>query len=125
MTGSKRFSRAEADALLPSLAPALTELRSRFEEAEQVRARIVAAAATNGGSSDREQWQKTLARVQELLERITGWGVELRDIESGLVDFPSVVEGDDAFLCWKLGEPSVRYWHRPEDGFAGRRPLAG
>lgn len=119
----KRFSRAEADALLPSLAPALIELRDKFGEAEKVRGQIVAAAATNGGSSARDEWQRVLARVQELLERITGWGVELRDIESGLVDFPSVVGGRDAFLCWKLGEPNVAYWHSPEDGFAGRRPL--
>lgn len=119
----QRFSRAEADALLPSLAPTLTELRDKFAEAEEIRQQIVSAAATNGGSAARDAWDRILARVQELLERIVGWGIELRDIDTGLVDFPTVIDGEEAYLCWKLGEPSVAHWHRPEDGFAGRRPL--
>ena len=81
------------------------------------------AAATNGGSTKREKWSKTLARVQELLERLAGWGLEVRDVESGLVDFPSIVDGREAFLCWKLGEASVAHWHLPGEGFGSRRPL--
>lgn len=119
----QRFSRAEADALLPQIAPALTELRERFSDAEEIRAKIVAAASTNGGSGAREEWDRVLARVQELLERILGWGIELRDIETGLIDFPTIIDGEEAFLCWKLGEPNVAHWHRRDEGFAGRRSL--
>jgi hypothetical protein len=113
----------EANALLPHLAPALVELREKYEEAAKIRAMVVAASASNGWSDDREAWSRTLARVDELVERLQGWGVELRDIATGLVDFPTTIERRDAYLCWRLGEPEVAYWHFAGDGFAGRTPL--
>ena len=119
----KRYTVAEADALLPYLAPALVELRERSEEAALIKEKMDAAAASNGGSSERERWAKVLARVDELFDKLEAWGVELRDLETGLVDLPTVIEGRDAYLCWRLGEPNVAYWHSPDDGFRGRRPL--
>jgi hypothetical protein len=117
------YSVEEANALLPYLAPALVELREKFEEATQVRIHITRAAAGNGWSSERDAWSKVLARVAELIERLQGWDVELKDIATGLVDFPTVMHGRDAYLCWRLGEPEVAYWHFREDGFQGRQPL--
>ncbi len=64
-----------------------------------------------------------MARVQELVERIQQWHIELRDIDTGLVDFPTVIQGEEAYLCWRLGEPEVAYWHRRDEGFINRRPL--
>ena len=119
----KLFSLEEANALLPHLAPALVELREKYEEAARIRVEVARAAGSNGGSHEREDWSKTLARVSELLERIEVWQVELRDISTGLVDFPTVIDGDDAYFCWRLGEPEVAWWHSSEDGFIGRRPL--
>lgn len=120
---AKRYSVQEANELLPHLAPLLVELRDKFEKAAEIRGTIARVAATNGWSEKRERWLRTLARVAELLERIHEWGILLRDLDSGLIDFPTVMEGRDAFLCWRLGEPQVAYWHFPEDGFAGRTPL--
>jgi hypothetical protein len=120
---SKVYSVEEANALLPHLAPALVELREKFEQAAEIRVMVTKAAAGNGWSPHREKWSRTLARVAELLERLQSWEVELRDIGTGLVDFPARVEGEDAYLCWRLGEPEVAYWHRKDDGFPGRRPL--
>jgi hypothetical protein len=117
------YSVEEANALLPYLAPTLVELREKFEEAAEIRAAIARAAAGNGGSTRREEHQQTLSRVAQLMDRIKEWGLELRDVSTGLVDFPAVVEGEEAFLCWRLGEPEVAFWHSPEDGFRGRRPL--
>jgi hypothetical protein len=57
------------------------------------------------------------------VERISGLGIILRDVESGLVDFPAERDGNEVYLCWRLGEDHVGYWHPPETGFAGRRPL--
>ncbi len=122
MTG-KVFSVEEANALLPYLAPALVELREKFEEAAEVRVLITKAAAGNGWSDKRDRWARTLARVTELIERLQGWEVELKDISTGLVDFPTTMEGREAYLCWRLGEPEVAYWHFKEDGFPGRRRL--
>jgi hypothetical protein len=113
----------EANALLPFLAPTLVELRARSPEAERIQETMARASVTNGGSHRAEKWNKTLARVAELIDRLNEWQVELRDLETGLVDFPAQVDGRMAYLCWKLGEPEVRYWHSPEDGFRGRRLL--
>jgi hypothetical protein len=119
----KVFTVEEANGLLPYIAPALVELREKFEAAAEIRVLVTKAAAGNGWSAERERWSKTLARVAELLERLQGWDVELKDVATGLVDFPTVMEGRPAYLCWRLGEPEVSYWHFVEDGFGGRRPL--
>jgi hypothetical protein len=120
---SKIYSVDEANALLPYLAPTLVELREKFEEATVIRRRVARASTTNGGSLDREDWSKTLARVAELVERIGDWELELRDVTTGLVDFPGFVEGEEAWLCWRLGEAEVEHYHPKDTGFSGRRRL--
>ena len=63
--------------------------------------------------------------AEAALDELLGRGIILRQLTHGLVDFPSI--GDDGqlrFLCWQVGEADLVWWHRPEDGFAGRRPLA-
>jgi hypothetical protein len=64
------------------------------------------------------------ADVQAALGELAVLGVECKGLDVGLVDFPAVVGGQPAYLCWQLGEPAVAWWHRPDTGFAGRRPLA-
>ncbi len=120
---SKLYTVEEANALLPYLAPTLVELREKFEEAEVIKRRMTRAAATNGGSSERDGWSRTLARVGELVDRLQEWELELRDIATGLVDFPAIVDGEEAWLCWRLGEQDVAHWHSRKEGFSGRRPL--
>jgi hypothetical protein len=119
----KLYTVEEANALLPHLSPTLVELRASSDVALRIKEEMEQAAATNGGSSKGEKWRKKLARVQELIDRINGWEIELRDLETGLVDFPAVVDGRPAYLCWRLGEPEVAHWHSPDDGFQGRRRL--
>ena len=120
---SKLYTVEEANALLPYLAPTLVELREKSEDAAQIRESVAHAASTNGGSTKRERWSRTLARVGELVQRLQEWELELRDVSSGLVDFPARVDGQDAWLCWRLGEPEVGYWHPRNEGFGSRRPL--
>lgn len=122
-TGPKSYTVAEANELLPYLAPTLVELREKSEEAARVREAVSVAAASNGGSGERERWARLLARVAELAERLEQWQLVLRDLSQGLVDFPAEVDGTEAYLCWRLGEPEVAYWHPRDTGFAGRRPL--
>ena len=122
MTGAS-YTLEEANELLPFLAPALVELRERFEEAAKIRSLVGAAASSNGWSPDREVWSRTLARVEELIERLAEWNVVLRDVSTGLVDFPTIREGQAAYLCWRLGEPQVAFWHPAAEGFSGRLPL--
>jgi hypothetical protein len=112
-----------ANALLPQLAPALVELREKFEEAEKIREAYSQIAAGNGRSQQQGEEQRKMARVAELLGRLEEWGIQLRDITTGLVDFPAEMSGERVFLCWRLGEEEVAFYHSPEDGFRGRRPL--
>ena len=120
---SKLYTVQEANDLLPHLAPTLIELRAGSEEAIRIKEAMDQASIANGGSPKGEKWRKKLARVQELIDRINGWEIELRDLETGLVDFPAEIAGRPAYLCWRLGEPEVAHWHSPDDGFQGRRPL--
>jgi hypothetical protein len=117
------YSVGDANELLPYLSPALVELREKFEEAARIRAVIAQASMTNGGSQNREEEQQILGRVAELLDRLREWEIELRDVSTGLVDFPTVIDGERAWLCWRLGEPEVNYWHGVDEGFVGRRPI--
>ncbi|HVF53432.1 MAG TPA: DUF2203 domain-containing protein [Actinomycetota bacterium] len=123
MDEDKIYSVEEANALLPYLAPALVELRERFEEAASVRLSVARAATGNGWSEKRERWATTLARVDELIEKLTEWSIQLREVSTGLIDFPGVVDGQEVWLCWRLGEPEVAYWHPKDEGFGSRRPL--
>jgi hypothetical protein len=119
----KLYTPPEANELLPHLAPTLVELREKFEDASRIREAVAVAASSNGWSAKREEWDRTLARVAELIERLQEWEIQLRDISTGLVDFPAIVEGHEAWLCWRLGEPEVAYWHPTDTGFADRRLL--
>jgi hypothetical protein len=63
------------------------------------------------------------AELAGALEEIQDLGVVVKDLDTGLVDFPSVREGRDVLLCWRLGEDEVAFWHGYDDGFAGRQPI--
>ncbi|MEA2452865.1 MAG: hypothetical protein QOG04_1575 [Actinomycetota bacterium] len=123
MSEERIYTVPEANELLPYLAPTLVELREKFEEASRIRSKMATASRSNGWSTARDEWATKLARVDELMDRITGWNIQLRDISSGLVDFPGMREGEEIWLCWRLGEPEVGYWHSREEGFGGREPL--
>lgn len=123
MTEPRIYTVEEANELLPYLAPTLVELREKFEEAADIKEKMATASRSNGWSESRDRWATTLARVGELADRISEWQLELRDIATGLVDFPGIIGGEQVWLCWRLGEPEVAFWHPHDEGFGGRRPL--
>ena len=71
----------------------------------------------------RQQLDSSLQTLQDYVDELTDIGVELRDYESGLIDFPGRHEGRDVYLCWKLGEERIGYWHSVEEGYKGRKPI--
>jgi len=77
-----------------------------------------ATLAEAGAEVEREA--RALTR---LVDEIAVEGAQVKDVDEGLIDFPALRHGETVLLCWKLGEDEIRYWHRIEDGFAGRRPL--
>jgi hypothetical protein len=80
-------------------------------------------AAGNGGGKAASQVALEFARLDELVHQIQASGVLLKDINMGLLDFPSLHEGREVYLCWRYGEDSVQYWHDLDTGYAGRQKL--
>jgi hypothetical protein len=119
----RRFSVQEANAELEDLRERLPRLREARRALLRATERITEAVAADGGGVAGGDWfdaQRTLrADVTDLAER----GILLRDPENGLVDFPAEVEGRRVFLCWRLDEPEVGFFHEETTGFSGRRPL--
>jgi hypothetical protein len=130
---SKYFTLEEATDLLPTLRPILEQiisLRARLERTERDLVSLHWKARTNGHAEYRGSFgegQSTrsalLAEINAELVKIHDLGVELKDPALGLIDFPSLRDDRVIYLCWRLGEPAIEYWHETDTGFAGRQPL--
>lgn len=70
-----------------------------------------------------KEFHKLYFQFYKVIEDLTSLGVFIKDIDDGLIDFPFRFNGQDAFLCWQLGEKKIGYWHDPESGFEGRQPI--
>ncbi len=122
----KTFTLEEANALLP-------HVRALLDDMVESRAQILASGASlesvlrhasgNGGSKQASGFVLLLQRFNASLETLQGLEVELKDLDQGLVDFPSYRDGQLVYLCWKRGEEQIGFWHSAESGFAGRQPL--
>ncbi|GIW11788.1 MAG: DUF2203 domain-containing protein [Chloroflexi bacterium] len=128
------FTVEQANRLLPELIPVLEELRALKRQLDALRAEqsLLQAKARGNGHNQAAEIADLAGRIERLVNesseriaQITALGVEIKDIELGLVDFLSLHQGRRVYLCWKLGEPSVRYWHTLEGGYAGRQPIPG
>jgi hypothetical protein len=100
------FARDEAEALLPKIAPYLEDIRRRKQ------------------AFDRRPTEPVAAEIRALVQTIADMGVEVKDLDAGLIDFRSTRRGREIYLCWKLGEGErISWWHELDTGFAGRRPI--
>ena len=137
---SRFFDLDAANETIPELRTILETLRDERAQLISLRdefARQTALETTPGdtgaGNQAREQavqrkrlrlrMQGVIDQMQAGVARIDELGVTLREIETGLVDFPALVSGRQVWLCWRLGEGDVEWWHELSDGFGGRRPL--
>lgn len=78
-----------------------------------------------GREPDVERLRALAAELSGAIERVNAIGCLVKDIEQGLVDFYSMLDGEPVFLCWQFGEPGVTHWHAVSEGFAGRQPIEG
>ena len=128
------FTPAQAQALLDEtirpLAERMVALRREMGPLERRWRQIVLAIGSNGGGLDKREaeelraaLERAHAEVAELIDEITSHGVQIKDPDRGLLDFPAVIDGQPALLCWLVGEQRIEFWHTLEGGFAGRRPL--
>ena len=131
----------KANAKLPEVRETLLRLRAQRDEIVAVRDRIVElnAPALAGGSTAvfatataevaqetgrlRMKMQGLVDQMQAGVLELDGWGIQLREIDTGLVDFPALVPGRPVWLCWRLGEERVEWWHETTEGFDGRRRI--
>ena len=125
------FTLHEANSLLPDVMPILLELRSHkvtLDSAVVALSALTPAMRQNGHAAQARELE---ARIQEMTEelaagidQVTAMGIDIKNLDHGLIDFPSLHEGRVVFLCWRLGEgPTIRFWHDIDAGFAGRRLL--
>src|ERR1700691_1747338 len=130
----RTFTLAEAQTLLPVLESLLRSAIASKKLMEEVEAEMQALTHRiflNGGThvdviatarrkADRSRAEQ---RAKDALAEIDSIGVQVKDIDIGLLDFPCEVEGRIVLLCWKMGETSITHWHGTDEGFAGRKPI--
>ena len=124
----KIFTVQEANALLPNVRSLLAKIQQAHKNVARYsnEAKKAADAAERGGGGmvDGVLYARLLTKLTFLMTELEGLGVQLKDYERGLVDFPSLREGRVVLLCWQLGEgDELEWWHDVDSGFAGRTPL--
>jgi hypothetical protein len=130
----RNFSFQEAETLLPILESLLRTAIDGKKLMEAVDAEFQEVAHRvflNGGTylnivelaRRKAEREKAIQRVKDALAEIDATGVQVKDLDIGLLDFPCVVEGRTVLLCWKLGEKGITHWHSTSEGFAGRKPI--
>ena len=124
----KLFTVAEANALLPVVREILKRIQTARRKLASYRNETKAAAAQaeqgGAGFGDGLRYADLLIDLTSQTSELEGLGVQLKDFDRGLVDFPSLRDGRVVLLCWQIGEgDEVEWWHDVEDGFAGRTPI--
>jgi len=120
------FTLDEANALLEELRPLvgkMLEVRQELLDLQPELEPVLRKVLGNGGNQVASQAAVYFEELRELVDRIQESGVELKDINSGLLDFRSLRGGREVYLCWRYGEDDIGFWHDIDAGFAGRQPL--
>ena len=131
---SRHFTLTEAEALLPTVERHIRQvvhLKREHDAAQQEQREFQRNISMMGGMridrsrmlAVRAKSDATVSRLNEILAEIQELGVQVKDLEKGLIDFPTFYHGDEVLLCWHLGEESIRYWHGLEEGFRGRKEI--
>lgn len=131
---NRTFTLKEAQNLLPILESLLrkaTDSKQRAEEIDAEFQQVNARIMMHGGLSLdivpfarlRAERDKLTQTITDTLAEIAAMGVQIKDLDIGLLDFPCLVEGKVVLLCWKLGEETITHWHGTDEGFAGRKPI--
>jgi hypothetical protein len=131
---AKRFTFWEAERMLPRVREWMreaVELKSGYDEAERWMQALTRRITMMGGVVfDREQAAQNRSRrdaaaqrLRAILESFQEQGCVVKDLQMGLVDFPTLFRGEEVYFCWKLDEESIQFWHATSEGFAGRKAI--
>ena len=130
----KLFSLSEAEHARREVEPLLIEAiegRRQMADLEESLSAIANRIQVMGGvtidydvaARMRADLNRIVAKVKDKLDQIHAKGCLVKDLDTGLVDFPSVIKNEEVYLCWRLGEDRIRFYHRQDEGFAGRKPI--
>ena len=121
------YTLAEATEILPNVRGVTRRLQETWLAAGPERRKFEVAQSSDQSPVDvslaHQAFVAALWDVQPLAAWLRSRGIVLRDLSTGLVDFPSEIDGEEAFLCWRLGEDEIGYWHGTDEGFGSRKPL--
>ena len=127
------FTLQQAQEMLPQIEDELRAMQSCKRDLDVLRGDLLQTAQKSSGNghvkdehalAEKRRRAELLAEeINERLARINGWGIELKGIDEGLVDFPSERDGRVVYLCWRFGEQDIAWWHEIDAGFAGRQAL--
>jgi hypothetical protein len=131
---ARRFTLEQAESLLPDIERNIREAvssKTAFEEAEGALQTITQRVMMLGGvlvdrnvvQDNKTRRDQSAERLKSAIEKIQEIGCVIKDLDVGLVDFPTLFRGEEVYLCWKLGESGIRFWHGTNEGFAGRKPI--
>lgn len=130
----KRFTLPEAQRLIPEVDRLLREAldaKTEYQDAEQVIREFSEHVMMMGGVmvdrdralTSRARRDDAASRLRESIEAVLETGCLVKDLDIGLVDFPTLLRGVEVYLCWKLGESGIAFWHGVDEGFRGRKPI--
>lgn len=120
------FTLSEANCLLPQLREHLTSVQAAKAVLIRTKDEIKKASAQapyGGGSFAGPHYITALEQISEHLQAVQELGVHVKDLDTGLCDFPHLLNGRIVYLCWKLGEADIQWWHEVHSGYADRQPL--
>jgi hypothetical protein len=123
----KHYTPAEARILLPQIRAWLSQLEKLRDELAESDPRVEAwtRGGVDAGGAGVDAWVRQIAGVREILWEFQRREIQLKDPDRGLLDFPSIRDGREVFLCWEKDEPDIGFWHDLEAGYQGREPLEG
>jgi hypothetical protein len=122
---TKHYTRAQARALLPQLRQWLVQLDQHRTELSSLDQQLTAllASGPDVGGPIANRWVHLIANIKAVLCEFTSREIEVKDLDRGLIDFPSFRGDREIFLCWERSEDDIAYWHELDSGYAGRKPL--
>ncbi len=120
------FTLDEANAALEIIRPLLKVILGIRDEILQKQPEVwpaIERSAGNGGNATLSRIAEDFDRLDSLVHKVLATGVQVKDINSGLLDFPALRDGKEVLLCWKYGEDRIAFWHEVDAGYAGRQPI--
>ena len=125
MIHARHYTLEEASELLPRVVALIERMRvARGQLGDrEAREALSEAGPTNGGGSPGRTVSEGFLELRDSMMELRELEVVLRDLDRGLLDFPSLRDGREVYLCWQEGEDAIGFWHEPDAGFGGRRPL--